>query len=94
MRSCDVPQKYQRLYEKAQTGKSRRAGIRCHCLMCVGWRAKDLELCTATECPLYPYRMKVVPKSEMTSKARNLSCVKGYMATRQSIIPALRVRLG
>ena len=68
MRPYDVPPKYQRLYEKAKSGKSRRAGIRCHCLMCVGWRAKEVELCTAIECPLYAYRMKVVSKSEMTPK--------------------------
>lgn len=57
MRPLEVPPKYQRLYEKAMSGKSRRAAMRCHCLMCVGWSASEVDLCTARTCPLYPYRL-------------------------------------
>ena len=53
----DVPKKYRRLYQKAMSGKSRRAALRCHCLMCVSWRASEVTLCTAPTCPLYPYRL-------------------------------------
>jgi hypothetical protein len=53
----DVPKKYRQLHQKAMSGKSRRAAIRCHCLMCVGWSAKEVVGCTATGCPSYPYRM-------------------------------------
>ena len=54
----DVPTKYRELYQKAMAVKSRRAAIRCHFLACVGWSARDVALCTATECPLYRYRIK------------------------------------
>lgn len=31
--------------------------IRAFCLQCVGFSPKEVELCTAPECPLFPYRM-------------------------------------
>lgn len=30
--------------------------IRKYCLMCGGWSFKEVEECTATKCPLYPFR--------------------------------------
>ena len=56
MRLEDVPQKYHDLYAKALGGKSRRAGIRAHCLMCVAWNEHEVIKCTAPGCPLFPYR--------------------------------------
>ena len=52
-----IPTKYRGLHERAMSGKSRKAAIRAHCLMCVGWQAREVELCTAKGCPLYPYRL-------------------------------------
>ena len=54
-REPDIPAKYRKLYEQGRAGKG-KAAIRCHCLMCVGWEAAEVELCTATGCPLYPLR--------------------------------------
>lgn len=52
----DIPQKYRDLYARAMRGKSRKAAVRAHCLMCVGWNAAEVRLCTARNCPLFPYR--------------------------------------
>ena len=30
--------------------------IRLHCLECMGWSWKEVELCTGKLCPLYPFR--------------------------------------
>jgi len=54
-RKPDIPAKYRKLYEQGRAGKA-KAAIRCHCLMCVGWEANEVELCTATGCPLYTLR--------------------------------------
>ena len=57
-RASDVPDHCRKLYRRAMTGKSRRAAIRAHCLMCVGYAPSEVRRCTATACPLYPYRLK------------------------------------
>ena len=47
--------------------------IRARCLDCCGYSAAEVKLCTAVNCPLYPYRMGHRPKkgnlSDETSKA-------------------------
>ena len=53
----DVPSRYRGLYDRAMRGRSRQAAIRAHCLMCVGWQSREVALCTAPGCPLYPYRL-------------------------------------
>ena len=54
-REPNIPAKYRKLYEQGRAGKA-KAAIRCHCLMCVGWESSEVELCTATGCPLYTLR--------------------------------------
>lgn len=56
-REYEIPPKYQALYKRAMTGKSRKDSVRAHCLMCCGWQENEVALCTATRCPLYRYRM-------------------------------------
>ncbi len=60
----ELPAKYRQLYQRALDGRSRRAAIRAHCLMCCGWQAVEVELCTAPECPLFPFRMGDVSRKE------------------------------
>ncbi len=36
--------------------------IRRKCLDCVGFQPKEVTLCTAEKCPLFPYRMGRRPK--------------------------------
>lgn len=38
--------------------------IRAKCLDCCCWQAKEVRLCTATQCPLFPYRMGKRPKDD------------------------------
>ena len=51
-----IPKKYKKLYEKAVSGRSRKAAIRSQCLECVGYFPKEITLCTDKGCPLYLYR--------------------------------------
>ena len=57
LREYQIPKKYQALYKRAMTGKSRKDSIRAHCLMCCAWQEVEVEKCTAMLCPLYPHRM-------------------------------------
>lgn len=57
MRIEDIPPRYRGLYRKAMAGRSLKAAIRCHCLMCVAWSAEEVRLCTAPTCPLYRHRL-------------------------------------
>jgi hypothetical protein len=57
----EIPLKYKCMYDKAMSGKSRKAAMRCHCLMCVGWQPAEVTRCTAKSCPLYPYRLGAAP---------------------------------
>lgn len=57
LREHEIPKKYEALYKRAMTGKSRKDSIRAHCLMCGGWQEVEVEKCTAVLCPLYPHRM-------------------------------------
>ncbi len=53
----DIPKKFQALYRRAMTGKSRRAAVRSFCLECVGYQQAEVDRCPATACPLHPYRL-------------------------------------
>ena len=55
-RRADIPQIYQNFYYKAMSGKNRAAGVKSFCLECTGWVKEEVRLCTAPQCPLYPYR--------------------------------------
>ena len=56
--SGDVPDKYKVMYKRAMSGKSRKAAIRLRCLDCVDYSPKEVENCTAKDCPLYAYRLR------------------------------------
>ncbi len=55
-RRAEMPKLYRGTYERAMTGKSRKAATRAFCLECVGWQIKEVHTCTDLACPLYPYR--------------------------------------
>jgi hypothetical protein len=56
MNRSDVPKHLRDLYDRAMSGRSKSAGVKVHCLMCMGWDRKAVKECTAPGCPLYPYR--------------------------------------
>jgi hypothetical protein len=53
-----VPPRFRAIYRKGIAGKSRKAAIRAFCLQCTGWSASEVQRCTSTSCPLFPYRVK------------------------------------
>jgi hypothetical protein len=55
-RRAQIPKQYPATYDRAMTGKSRKAAMRAFCLECCGWQIKEVFLCTDLACPLYPYR--------------------------------------
>jgi len=52
------PAPYQPAYRRVMQGRSPKGGIRLFCLQCMGMSFHEVEGCTATACPLYPYRRK------------------------------------
>lgn len=55
--SCrQVPVRSRAIYEKAMSGRSRKAAMRVFCLECCGWQVNEVFECTDVGCPLYPYR--------------------------------------
>lgn len=57
-RRVQIPNLYRAIYDRAITGKSRKAAMHAFCLECCGWQIKEVFLCTSPQCPLYPYRPK------------------------------------
>ena len=55
---AQIPKLYRGIYDKAVSGKSRKAAMHAFCLECVGWQIKEVFLCTSPQCTLYPYRPK------------------------------------
>jgi hypothetical protein len=61
-----VPRKYQALYDRAMSGRSQGAAIRCYCLACCCWSTMEVRLCVCPGCPLFAYRLRgtILPKGE------------------------------
>jgi len=51
-----IPRAYRQTYKRAMSGKSLRAALNAFCLECTGWQREEIKLCTAIDCPLFPYR--------------------------------------
>ena len=64
-RRAEMPRSYRACYNKAVSGKSRKAAMRAFCLECCGYEIREVFLCTDLGCPLYPYR----PRSRVSQGA-------------------------
>jgi hypothetical protein len=53
-----IPKKYLKLYNRAMTGRSRKAAIRSFCIECMGYNEKEIPICTDKGCPLFKYRLR------------------------------------
>ena len=53
-----IPKLYRGIYDKAVSGKSRKAAMHAFCLECCGWQIKEVHACSDTGCSLYSYRPK------------------------------------
>ena len=80
----EVPEKYQKLYNKAMSGRSQAASIKMFCLMCMGFDSTEVPLCTDPSCPHYPYRKtgrKVIKSISDDSKKVSLLTVETTATT-------------
>jgi hypothetical protein len=55
-RRAQMPKLYRALYDRAVSGKSRKAAMHGFCIECCGYQIKEVHLCTDLGCCLYPYR--------------------------------------
>ena len=56
-RLAECPDNYRRILERSYRAKSSpRGAIKAFCLQCTGYVRADVRDCTATACPLWPYR--------------------------------------
>jgi hypothetical protein len=55
-RLSDMPETCRRTYLRAMQGRSLAAAVKAFCMECVSWDRREVALCTAPACPLYPYR--------------------------------------
>jgi len=64
-RQAEMPRSHRACYDRAVSGKSRKAAMRAFCLECCGYEIREVFLCTDLGCPLYPYR----PRSRVSQGA-------------------------
>ena len=57
-RSSQIPRAYRAIYDRAMTGKSRKAAMHIFCLECCGYQIQEVFLCSDLGCALYLYRPK------------------------------------
>lgn len=57
---------YLGIFDRAFRGKSKAVGIRAKCLDCCCWQRREVQLCTASACPLWPYRPYQNRKNRVT----------------------------
>jgi hypothetical protein len=65
-RRSEMPRRFRDSYDRAMSGKSRKAAMYSFCIECCGWEIREVHLCTSPECPLFPYR----PRSRSAQRAR------------------------
>ena len=51
--------------------------IRTWCLECLGFSGHEVELCTAPNCPLFPFRLGRMPEWAVSQKKKALGKVAG-----------------
>jgi len=51
-----MPRAYQANYDKAVSGRSRKAAMRAFCCECCGWEIREVFACTDLSCVMWPYR--------------------------------------
>ena len=55
-KGTEMPKVHKANYDKAVSGRSKKAATKAFCLECVQWHKDEVRLCTSLACPLYPYR--------------------------------------
>ena len=92
MRDMEVPPHCRSVYDRAMKGRSKKAGILAHCLMCCGWQRREAVRCTAKNCPLYPYRPKDLSKSAREKRLIDApACAKAFGGKKRPDMPRNRL---
>ena len=55
-RALEMPLSSRNTYLAAINGDSPTSAVKAFCAECVGWVRNEVTHCTATACPLWPYR--------------------------------------
>lgn len=61
--------------------------IRLRCLDCCGYQAKEVRLCSCTDCALWPFRFGRNPNVQMTD-ARRLALEKARLSKKNPVCTA------
>lgn len=64
-RRAAMPRSCQASYDRAQSGRSRKAAVHAFCLECCGYEVREVFACQDAGCPLWPYR----PRSRIAQGA-------------------------
>lgn len=49
----------------------RNRAIRAHCVDCSGWQLAEVRKCTVYRCPLWPWRMGKLDRTDYATKEEN-----------------------
>ncbi len=63
----NVPRALFGVFQRAESGGSRKAGMDAYCWQCVGFEQEEVRRCSAPECPLWAWR-PVKPKHKPTEQ--------------------------
>lgn len=77
----ELRRKYPGLAKRADAG-SALAAVRLHCIECMGGVRSEVEICTAPECPLYPYRRGQSPRKRQMSEEQRAAAAERFAAAR------------
>ena len=81
----NIPSKYNKLIERAKTGRSRKDSIHVHCLECMGYEREAVRGCTSKNCVFWFHR-----PYKTDAEARG-SAEKRQIKSRQSKITGMAV---
>ena len=80
-RLADMPECRRNTYRRAMAGEGRKLAIRAMCIQCMGYESAEIERCTATACPLYPYRGSGKPVKSPQSIGGTVAASSGASGT-------------
>jgi Zn-finger protein len=69
----EIPESFRANYNRAMSGKSKSAAIKAKCGDCPCWQRAEIENCTVTQCPLYPYRPYQVKGAKRRSNSKGIN---------------------
>jgi len=75
-RRSQIPKQYRAAYDRAMSGRSRKAAMRAFCCEYCGWEIKEVFFCSDSGCPLFPYRPRSRVPQVVSESVRERSGLK------------------